>query len=265
MNQPAAQPKLILLDLDGTLYIGDEPIAGAIAAIDQLRNAGFTLRFLTNTTTKSRNDLLTQLTGMGFKLEVHELISTVTATQAELRIIQQLLNKPISLWPVVADAVKWEFAEFAINEKNPDFIVLGDIGDQWDIQLINRLFNAMHNGAELIAMHKNRFWQTANGLQADIGLFVAGLEYVTQKNARIIGKPSSVFFSQVLASANTAAADTILVGDDLDSDVGGAQTFGIKGYLVKTGKYREAYLARSAIKPDAILPSIAHLPSYLGL
>lgn len=252
-------PQLILLDLDGTLYIGNQPIPGAIAALAQLRQRGIALRFITNTTTKSQDELVAQLRVMGFQLHADELISAAVAATLELRNLQQQSGRPLRIWPLVADAIKTDFTEFIWDEQKPDYIVMGDIGDRWDLNLINRLFNVMHSGSELIALHKGRFWQTSEGLKADIGFFVAGLEYVSSKTARIMGKPNRDFYQRVLDSAKVKAAEALMVGDDIDSDVGGAQLIGIKGCLVKTGKFRQAYFEQSDVKPDYVVGSVAEL------
>ncbi len=256
--------KLLLLDLDGTLYVGDQVIPGAPHALEQLRAQGYLLRFLTNTTTRSQAQLLHQLRAMGFTLTDDELISAPAAARLELRELQRQQAEPLRVWPVVAESIAPDFAEFTLDEEQPDVIVLGDIGEAWNLDLINRLFNAMHRGARLIALHKNRFWQTADGLKADIGLFVAGLEYVTGQTASIMGKPAPAFFQRVLDSVGASPAQSLLVGDDIDSDVGGAQAMGICGVLVKTGKYRQAYADQSAIRPDGLLDSLAALPDWLS-
>lgn len=255
--------QLILFDLDGTLYIGNKAISGAVEALNQLRERGYLLRFLTNTTTKSQADLVQQLRTLGFSLESYELISAPVAASLEIQAQQQKNNHPLRIWPVVADAIKKDFSDFEVDEKNPDIVVLGDIGDRWDLDLINRLFNVVHSGAQLIALHKNRFWQTNDGLKADIGFFVAGLEYVCSTNARVMGKPNSDFFQHVLDSVGAKADHTIMVGDDIDSDVGGAQTLGIKGCLVKTGKFRQSYFERSSIKPDFVVESVSDFAGML--
>jgi HAD superfamily hydrolase (TIGR01458 family) len=252
-------PQLILLDLDGTLYVGNQPIAGAITTLTQLRERGIALRFITNTTTKSQDELVAQLRVMGFQLHADELISAAVAATLELHSLQQQASRPLRIWPLVADAIKTDFSEFIWDEQKPDYIVLGDIGDRWDLNLINRLFNVMHSGAELIALHKGRFWQTSDGLKADIGFFVAGLEYVGSKTARIMGKPNRDFYQRVLDSAQVKAENTLMVGDDIDSDVGGAQLIGIKGCLVKTGKFRSTYFEQSNVKPDYVVTSVAEL------
>jgi HAD superfamily hydrolase (TIGR01458 family) len=256
-------PELIMLDLDGTLYVGNQPLPGAIDCIRQLRERGIKLRFLTNTTTKSQDELVAQLRVMGFELDEDELISAPIGARLELINLQEKLERPLRIWPVVADGIKQDFGEFVWDEQSPDYVVLGDIGDAWDLNLINRLFNVMHCGANLIALHKNRFWQTEDGLKADIGFFVAGLEYVCSKNALVMGKPNRDFFKRVLDSANVDAMDALMVGDDIDSDVGGAQDAGIRGCLVRTGKYREAYAEQSPVRPNYILDSIAGLVELL--
>ena len=252
-------PRLILLDLDGTLYVGDSPISGAIECLATLRAQGIALRFLTNTTTKSQQQLIDQLRAMGFALGDDELISAPVAARIALEKLQQQAGRPLRIWPLVASAIQTDFSDFIHDEQQPDYVVLGDIGERWDLELINRLFNAMHGGAELIALHKGRFWQTSDGLKADIGFFVAGLEYVCSKQALIMGKPNRDFFQLILDSAGVAASETLMVGDDIDSDVGGAQQMGMRGCLVKTGKFRESYFAQSDVRPDWVLDSIAAL------
>lgn len=256
--------KLILLDLDGTLYIGNQEIPGACQTIQFLRERGYQLCFLTNTTTKTQSQLVAHLRQLGFVLADRELISAPEAARIELRKIQSQFKRPLRIWPVVADAIKNDFTEFLFDQEQPDYIVLGDIGDQWNLELINRLFQLIHSGSELIALHKNRFWQTDSGLKADIGFFVAGLEYVTNKNALIMGKPNSDFFKSVLNFAGVTAAETLLVGDDIESDVGGAQAVGIQGCLVRTGKFRPQQLELSLIKPDFVISSISELSKVIN-
>ena len=251
-----ANVRAVLFDLDGTLYIGNQAIPGAVNALNLLREHGFHLRFLTNTTTKSQAELVAQLRVLNFALDASELISAPVAAKLELQALQKKSQRSLRVWPVVADAIKTDFSEFELDELNPDVVVLGDIGDRWDLHLINKLFNVIHSGAQLIALHKNRFWQTSDGLKADIGFFVAGLEYVCSTNARVMGKPNSDFFRRVLDSAGVAAEHTIMVGDDIDSDIGGAQLLGITGCLVKTGKFRQHYFEQSSIKPDMVAESV---------
>ena len=98
----------------------------------------------------------------------------------------------------------------------------------------------------------------------DIGAFVAGLEYATGRTATVVGKPSQPFFEMALDELGLPKRQVIMIGDDIEMDVGGAQRAGIRGVLVKTGKYRDEVAARSAVVPDAVIESIAELPRLLS-
>ena len=121
----------------------------------------------------------------------------------------------------------------------------------------------VRGGAEIVALHKGRYWQTEHGLQVDIGVFVAGLEYATGKPATVIGKPSATFFRMGLKDLGVDPESVVMVGDDIEADVGGAQRAGVRGVLVRTGKYRPDDLERSDLAPDAVITSIADLVDCL--
>ncbi len=112
-------------------------------------------------------------------------------------------------------------------------------------------------------MHRNLDWKTAGGLQLDMGAFILGLEQAAGVSAAVVGKPSAAFFGAVLARLGVLPADALMIGDDLDADVLGAQASGISGVLVRTGKFREEALARSVGRPDHIIDSVADLPALL--
>lgn len=254
--------RLVIFDLDGTLYMDGEPIAGAIETINALRKKELLVRFMTNTSTKTREILHEELTSMGFNIEPEELITAPRAACLYLRQKQQNVET-LKIWPVVSESVVAEFTEFEVDEAQPNYVVIGDIADGWNLALINKIFKVMHQGAKLIALHKNKFWQKQGELHVDIGFFIAGLEFVTAQQAEIIGKPARLFFQQVLESADCLAGNALLIGDDIDSDIGGAQAAGISTVLVKTGKYREYYAQASLIKPDAVIDSVASLNQLL--
>ena len=249
----------VLFDIDGVLYVGKEVIPGAIETVALLRQRGLPLRFITNTTTESHQGLHSRLTALGFNVSAGEILSAVSAAIVALR----RMKNPRCLF-VVDDRVRGDFAEFTADEKFPDVVVVGDIGNRWSYDLLNELFGLVRKGAHLIALHKNRFWQTEKGLQMDIGAFVTGIEYATGKRATIMGKPSPAFFNIALHELGLPPHHVAIVGDDIDSDIGGGQDAGMRGILVQTGKYREDYARESAIKPDLLLPSVAELPRVLG-
>jgi len=248
----------LLIDLDGTLYIGDRMIEGAASTIASLRSRNLHLRFTTNTTTRSVGDLHRKLIGLGLSVEPGELFGVIRAAQLFL---QRQGNPRCHL--LLSDSPREDFKQFVQDDRQPDYIIIGDIGKYWDYELMNRLFRMVMNGAEMVALHKGKYWQTENGLQVDIGAFVAGLEYVTGRQAIVIGKPSASFFQLALDDLRLRPEQVAMVGDDISSDIGGAQAAGMKGVLVRTGKYREKLVQTSAVRPDTVIDSIANLPDLL--
>jgi HAD superfamily hydrolase (TIGR01458 family) len=250
--------KGILFDLDGVLYVGNTPIEGAIEAVKKLRDDGLICRFATNTSTLSLDSLQKKMNAMGFDVAKKEIFS---APQAVMQYLRAQKNPVCRL--LLADDVKQDFAEFTQSDLDPEFIVVGDIGDAWTYPLLNDVFNALMRGAKLIAIHKNRFWQTKQGLQMDIGAFIDGLEYASAKQAMVIGKPAKDFFHIAIDDMKLNPENVLMVGDDVDVDIGGAQHAGLKAVLVRTGKFRQNYVEASPIVPDAIIDSIADLPKLL--
>lgn len=248
----------ILFDLDGVLYVGPNVIEGAIAAVSGIKQRGYDCRFVTNTSTLSGASLHKKLAGLGFDIAEHEIIS---APRAALIYLKQFDDPVCHL--VLAEDVKRDFRHFRQSNSKADVVIIGDIGDAWSYPLLNNVFNLLINGAQLIAIHKNRFWQTEHGLQMDIGAFVSALEYASGKQATIIGKPAIDFFQSALTELDLSPEEVAMVGDDIDSDIGGGQRAGLTGILVKTGKYRQAYADSSPVIPDLVIPSIAELPGLL--
>ncbi|MSP85803.1 MAG: TIGR01458 family HAD-type hydrolase [Methylotenera sp.] len=252
--------KGILFDLDGVLYIDSHAIDGAVEAVMRIRASGMPCRFVTNTSTLSLVSLQQKINTLGFSIPTNEIIS---APQATLLFLKSQHDPVCRL--LLADDVKKDFKEFHLSDTAANYIVIGDIGDAWSYQLLNEVFNSLIQGAKLIAVHKNRFWQTENGLQMDIGGFIDALEYASGVKAMIIGKPSPDFFQIALDDMGLSSSEVAIVGDDIDVDVGGGQQAGLKGILVRTGKYRQNYAEASAVKPDFIIDSVVELPEVLGI
>lgn len=243
----------LLIDLDGVLYVGGAPIAGAVETVRNLPPE-LPRCYLTNTTTKSSASLQKKLLDMGFAVDAKEILSAPEAA----RVYLENKGRPVCKL-VLNDEVLGDFSDFEQSDTNARAVVIGDIGNAWTYDLLNGVFRLVMNGADLIALHKNKFWQTEAGLQMDIGVFVAGLEYVAGKTAIIMGKPSPDFFSAALLRIGLKAEEVAMIGDDIDTDIGAAQEQGMTGILVRTGKYREAYVRASKFKPHLTLDSIADL------
>ena len=249
----------LLIDLDGVLYVEDEPLPGAREAVAKLRAAGATLRFVTNTTARPRAAILERLRRLGFDPGPDEL---VTPAALAVRRCADRGHTRVAL--VMNDAVKADFAALEECDERVEAVIVGDLGEAFGYDILNRAFRHLMGGAELIALQKNRFWMTPGGLALDVGPFVAALEYAAATEAYVVGKPARGFFDTTLAAIPAEPGRSAMVGDDVESDVGGAQLAGLTGVLVQTGKYRADAVRASGVEPDAVIDSIADLPALLA-
>ena len=245
-----------LFDIDGTLYVGDAAVPGAPEAVRALAERGVPRRYLTNTTRMPRREVAARLERLGFPVQDDELF---TPALAAARWLEAQGKRRVALY--VPEGAREDFAAFEVvqseAEPAPDAVVVGDLGVEWDFATMNRAFRQLMDGATLVALQKNRYWLTPAGLALDAGAFVAALEYGAGCEAVVMGKPSAAFFELAAASLGVPASRVAVVGDDLEVDVGGAQAAGLRGVLVRTGKFREEDLARGGVKPDRVLDSAA--------
>ncbi len=247
----------VVLDLDGTVYEGGTAIAGAANAIDALRAEGLKVCFATNTTRQPRATLVERLHRLGIETSADDVITAPTAAAAWLH--QQGVSA-VALYLPAATTV--EFQEFVLDAPSPEAVVVGDLGEGWTFERLNLAFLQLRAGADLVAIQRNRYWKTADGVRLDAGPFVAALEYASGKAACTAGKPSAAFFDAAARSLDLPQSRLVMVGDDVVSDVKGAISAGLRGVLVRTGKFRPDDLERG-IKADAVIDSIADLPRAL--
>ena len=144
-----------------------------------------------------------------------------------------------------------------------DVVLVGGAGPEFSYQALNRAFGHLQRGARLVAMHRGLYWRTDDGLRLDTGAFLAGLEQAAGTEADVIGKPAAAFFATALAHLGAEAAHTVMVGDDIETDVLAAQRQGLTGVLVKTGKYLPRSHRTASGTPDRVLDSFADLPALL--
>lgn len=250
----------ILLDIDGVLHVSMQPIAGAADTLRWLDQQGYRTCFVTNTTTASRATLAQRLAAIGLPLTEQQLITAPVATANYIR--QHYPGK--RCWVLSKGDAEADFAGIDLVESNAEIVVIGGAEELLTYEAMNAAFRMLMDGAVLLAMHTNLYWRTSDGLRLDSGPYVHALELATGKQATVLGKPARPFFEQALQAIGVEAAEAIMVGDDLENDVRGAQQAGLRGILVCTGKHHADSPLLERIHPDAILPSIADLPQWLG-
>jgi HAD superfamily hydrolase (TIGR01458 family) len=245
----------LLFDIGGVLYVGETVIEGAPQTMRELGRQ-FPMRFLTNTTRRVPAAMLEKLNTFGFEVEEAQLFTALSATRAFLA------SRHATALTVMTDEAAAYFDK--LYSENPDFVVVGDAYTNFDYPHLNRAFKALMNGAELIAAAKNRYFKEEDGsLAMDAGGFIAALEYASGKEATIIGKPSKTFFHLAVDAMGLQPHEVLMVGDDIEADIKGAQDAGLKAALVKTGKFQAEDLSRGIV-PDAVLETVSDLPALLA-
>jgi HAD superfamily hydrolase (TIGR01458 family) len=251
----------ILLDIDGVLMVSGEPIAGAAAAVRRLRADGHRLRFVTNNTTRARATLAEELREIGVDLHDEELQTTAVAAA------HALAGKRVLA--LTMHAVVDDLAGVDLVGEDAEAVLIGGADETLETNVVfsyanlARAFHELEAGAELYCLHKNRWWQTRRGPLLDTGAFVAGLEYAADVEATVLGKPSPAYFAAAVEALDADPGMTWMVGDDIESDIAGAQRFGLQTILVRTGKFRPDTVERGSVMPEAIVSSVAQLPAWL--
>ncbi len=220
----------LLLDLSGVLYDGDSIIPGAVQAVDRAQRGGLEVRFITNTSRKTREKLLQHLRMLDFVVEQDQLFTAVDAARQWLR---QRNLRPFCL---VHEAIAGEFADF--EQREPNAVLIADAADGFNYRNLNYAFQLCIEGAPLVGVGYNRYFRSGDKLLLDAGAFIRAIEFAAAAEATIVGKPGAEFFEQVVASTTTPPGRTLMVGDDVFGDVEGALQADLQACLVRTGKYR---------------------------
>lgn len=267
-----AGARALLIDLDGVLTVSWEPLPGAVTAMERVRAAGVPFALVTNTTSRTRASIAGRLADAGFPVTADDILTAPSVTAAYLREQHPgarclLLNagdiRDDLTGVTLVDASVPETGTAPEADLDVDVVVIGGAGPEFGYAALNRVFRHLRRGARLVAMHRNLYWRTAGGLDLDTGAVLAGLERAARVEAVLTGKPAAAFFATALAHLGADPSRTLMVGDDIESDVLAAQRGGITGVLVRTGKYLPETHRAASGTPDHVLDSIACLPGLL--
>lgn len=248
--------KAVFLDLSGVLYDGAELIQDAREAILTLRQSGIVLRFVTNTATQNEKQIRDKLRKMGITTHSEELF---TAPIAAKEYINQHKLRPFCL---VHPSIQYLFNNVTSDQAN--CVLLGDARELFDYDHLNQAFQLCMNGAQLLAIAKNRYFKEDQTLNLDSGAFVTALEWATNQESIVFGKPDKAFFQQVVASTPFLPKECLMVGDDIDGDVMGAINSNLEAVLVQTGKFQAEDLAKLPQSAKTV-SSIVNVPELLGI
>lgn len=249
----------ILLDIDGVLHVSMQPLPGVVETLSWLEQQGYATYFVSNTTTMARATLAQRLQQIGLPVAEQRIITAPVAAANYLR--QHFAGK--RCWLLTKGDTASDFVGIDLVDTQADIVIIGGAEELLSYETMNAVFRMLMNGAALFALHKNMYWKTKDGLQLDSGPFVRALEIASGKDAKVFGKPAPDFFQQALHAIDRTASETVMVGDDIENDIGGAQKIGMRGILICTGKHKADSPLLAHIQPDAILPTLAELPKWL--
>jgi HAD superfamily hydrolase (TIGR01450 family) len=251
-------PKLsipFLIDFDGVINLYNEPAPYTKVFFDFIESHNLPAFVLSNSTLRTSKDVKKFLEKYG----LHTKIPIMTAADAALRYVEQNYEK-VSVYSV--ESVKREFLKF-LEDKNPQAVVVGDLVDGWSVEVLNEIFFKVKNGADIVAMHMNRYWSPEKDKYVlDAGSYISAIEYATEKKAVLIGKPSPIYFQTALEMLGYSKDTSFLMlGDDLELDITPVQKMGGKTILILTGKTKRP-IPNSA-SPDFIAEDLFEVTEIL--
>jgi HAD superfamily hydrolase (TIGR01458 family) len=250
-------PVAVVLDMEGVLHVGFEPIDGSVEAVEALRGFGLPLAILTNTTGKHRDSIVERLAAIGFQFAAGEIVTAASATAEHLR--RHHAGRRVLLLAEPGAAAEFDGIPLVERAAEAEVVCLGGPDDGFTYARLQDAFRALLDGAPFVAMQRNRWWPTASGPGLDAGCYVRGLEYASGRRARVVGKPSPDVYRAALRACGVAAAEAMMVGDDLVSDLATARRLGMATCLVRTGK-GDAFSPRPG-EVTLDLPALADLPA----
>jgi HAD superfamily hydrolase (TIGR01458 family) len=235
--------KPLLIDLDGVLKIGNSPAPYVKELLSFIHENKIPACILSNSTLRTGDLVRDFFSSQNIELK----IPVITAFEAALLFVRNNYKK---VQVYCRDYLIHHF-EGLIDEENPEAIVIGDIEDRWNYQIVNDIFKKVFAGADLISMHKNKYWKPHSELLIDAGAFITGIEFASGKEAILIGKPSPLYFKAALESIKAKIEDGFfMIGDDIENDIKAAQDIGGKGILIYTGKTKFPLDKILNINPD---------------
>lgn len=259
MSLPSLQRPIrgILLDITGVLKDGGSAIPGSVEAVNKLRDASIPFKLVTNETQATRSSLTKLLTSFGFLVEENDIVQPCPALANLLR--KERLRPHLLVHPDV-------MCEFdGIDRNDPNCVVVGDAAHNFTYEALNGAFKVLMNleKPRLFSLGMGRYYREKCDLVLDVGVFTTALEYASGVSAEVVGKPQKSFFMSAIADLGVKPEETIMIGDDIESDVGGAQACGLLGILVRTGKFRSCDENHPVVKPDMIVDNLAQAVSLM--
>lgn len=246
-----------LVDVDGVLTHGKDPLPGAATALATLQRIGRTL-VLTNNSTRSRDELAQHLRAVGFEVESRDVVgSAFLAAQYLAR-----HYGPSTVWVLGEDGIRREMEDaghrLAPYPEHASWVVVGIDRDLTYTKLALAL-RALDAGARVLATNEDATFPTPTGPVPGAGAVVGALRGMGFAPAHVVGKPSPLAFEVALDVLGVPANRVLMIGDRLETDIAGAAACGLDSALVLTGICSRGDAEATAIRPTWVAESLAEL------
>lgn len=249
------------MDIDGVLTVSWKALPAAVDTIAWLGHHDVAFRLVTNTSSKTRREIAELLAAAGMPVDADHIHTAVTSARRYLS-----EHFPQAGCFVLNEGDLSEDLEGValVEPAAAGVVLLGGAGSSIGYDELNAVYRLAVDGVPLVALHRNARFQTAEGSALDMGAFIVGLEAAAAIRVDVVGKPAPAFFQAALAELGVGPQGALMVGDDIGSDVLGAQDVGMAGVLVRTGKFRLSDLDGGQ-QPDHVIDDIGHLPALLDV
>ncbi len=247
----------VLLDLDGTVYQGSRAIEGAAKTIKMLKEKGVRIYYITNSSTKSRNEIVKILEGLGIPAQKKEVYSSGYITSCYIR--EKFPGKTVLC--LSSGGMQEELREQGIEiktDEHADIVTIG-LDRTLTYEKLVKAHRAIEAGAFFIASNKDHKFPVEDGFLPGAGSLVTALEYSTGKKAFSIGKPSKQFMQFILKHEKLLPKECLIVGDNMETDIKLGIASKVDTALVLSGVTHKKHLKNHSKKPTFILSSINDL------
>jgi len=256
-NRPWPEVHALVLDLDGTVYRGDNPIPGAFETLARCRESGIPVRFVTNNSTQSREQFAAKLTRMGHPTEPEQIVNTAHATG---RLLADRYPEGTAVYVVGADALAEAVidAGFVVSDEKAEVVVVG-LDRALTYDKLRTAVRLILDGAEFIATNPDRLIPHGADLDPGAGSIMAAVQAATEHVATplVVGKPEPTLVSLALQSLGTTPENSVMVGDQLRTDVQAGQRAGLFSVLVTTGVPAGG---ATSVVPDRVIADLTEIP-----
>jgi glycerol-1-phosphatase len=250
----------LILDLDGVVWVGPDPVPGSVDAIAGLRESGVQIVFLTNDSRSSRAEYAARLTHLGISAEPSQV---VTSGSALARYVVEQEGPGARVFAIGSPMFKAELTEngLTLSEARTALsakAVAVGVHDGFNYDELRTAAQAVRRGANLYAAGRDATFPMPDGPWPGAGSVVAAVEVAGGTRAINVGKPEPFAFD-IARSVLRNCRRVGVVGDTLASDIVGGKRAGLGTVLVLTGTCTEDDVAASAVQPDTVLPNLAAL------